>query len=55
MGRGVLFALSDEVYNKIGLHSVITDIRREGVENCAFLGCYSASSISFLPTRRDNL
>ena len=27
----------------------------QGVENCVLLGCYAASSGSFLPTFRDNL
>jgi hypothetical protein len=33
MGRGVFFTLSDEVYNKLGLQSVISDFRREVDEN----------------------
>jgi hypothetical protein len=55
MRRGVLFILGDEAYNKLGLKCVISDFRCEGDENCALLGCYAASSISSLPTRRDNL
>ena len=35
--------------------SVISDFRREVVENRALLGCYAASSDNFLPTFRDNL
>jgi hypothetical protein len=55
MGRGVVFILSDEVYNKLGLQSVISDPRREVDENYASLDCYAASILSSLPTRRDSL
>jgi hypothetical protein len=34
---------------------VIPDFRREVAENCALLGYYSASSVNFLRTFRDNL
>jgi hypothetical protein len=39
MGRGVLFILIDEVYNKLDLQSVISDFRREVGENCSSLDC----------------
>lgn len=39
MGRGVLFVLSVAVCNKLGLQSVISDLRREVDENCASLDC----------------
>jgi len=55
MGCGVFFILSDEVYNKRGLQNVISDFRREVDENCAPLDCYTASTLSYLPTRRDHL
>jgi len=34
---------------------MISGSRREVAENCALLGCYTASSGNFLPTFRDNL
>jgi hypothetical protein len=34
--------------------SVFSGFRREGDENCALLGCYTARSGNFLPTFRDN-
>ena len=34
---------------------VISGFRREVDENCALLGCYTASGGYFLPTFRDNL
>ena len=55
MRRGVLFVLSDEVHNKVGLQNVISDFRRQVEENCACLGCYAAGILSSLPTRRDIL
>jgi hypothetical protein len=35
--------------------NVISGFRREVAENCALLGCYSASGVNFLPTFRDKL
>jgi len=34
---------------------VVVDFRREVAENCALLGCYTASSVSSLPTFQHNL
>jgi len=30
-------------------------LRNAAIENCALLGCYTASSDNFLPTFRDNV
>jgi len=35
--------------------SVFSGVRREGDENCALLGCYTARSGNLLPTFRDNI